>query len=167
MVLWGLPAFLLASSEGASRLRNGNARGRLLQDSGNSTIRHIHFSPQHLTTTLWVERTASRYLPLALIFLPLRRSIVSSITTNNGMPAFSANITSIPSRIFAPCSPLHLARLNTRWYWQNVRFPCNPITRNIAATVCGPGTVSRLSTKLARGSIPVWKTVVQQPTKTL
>ena len=36
------------------------------------------------STVPWVERTASRWHPLALIFLPFRRSTVSSTKTISG-----------------------------------------------------------------------------------
>ena len=66
-------------------MRKGSAQGRLLQGNGTISIMHSHFKPRHLTTPVGLEeRTASRYNPFALIFLPLRRSNVSSTATSIG-----------------------------------------------------------------------------------
>ena len=111
--------FDIACSEGANKVRKGNAHGRFDQGTGTNTIKQIHFKPQHFTTVDCVERTASRYLPFALIVTPLRRSMVSSTPMIIGNPAMRNSATNRPSKVFAPCKPDHLARLSTRWYLQN------------------------------------------------
>lgn len=74
----------------------------------------IHCNPKQVTTLLWLERTASRYIPLAAIDAPLRRSSVSSMATTIGQPGGNKPIDS-PNRMRAPRRPDQRARLSTRW----------------------------------------------------
>ena len=78
-----------------------------------SNIRLTHCSPGVITTWSSLDRTGSRYRPLAAIFRPQRRSTVSSMPNTNGSvdeprrPATSSN------RARLSCSGDHRARLST------------------------------------------------------
>ena len=88
-VRWAFPTAALARCDGASKVRNGNAQGRRLQGRGTANAMQTHCMAQQAATRRLLARTASRYIPLAAMRAPLRRSRVSSTTTRIGQPGGS------------------------------------------------------------------------------
>ena len=80
-------------------------------------------------------------MPLALIFGPFRRSIVSSMPTTTG-PSGTNVATSRSSRTRAAASALQRAALSTRWKREKPVSPPLPTARSPEATVRAPDASS-------------------------
>jgi hypothetical protein len=123
-----LPCSRLCRSEGASAVGNGSARMRCARmrcarmrcarmrcarGIGTGSITPSRRSPDALTKCPWLERTGSRWMPLAAMRLPRRRAIGSSRPGTMG--PFGANV-SISSRNSSreAGSGLRAARFSTR-----------------------------------------------------
>ncbi len=101
--------FLSFSSARHNRLRNGNAQTLLDQGSFTITISESHFKPKHLTTCFLLERRH----PTPLIFLPRRRSMVSSAPMTMAVEVGRSSPVR-PSRIRAASKVENRSRFNTR-----------------------------------------------------
>ena len=100
-----------------------------------------HFKPEALTTYDLDERTASRYYPLAFIFLPLRRSKVSSAKSTSGFVP-EMRVSSMKNKIFAAKSEDHFVRFKRWWYFEKPTSLPNPIARSAEHTVRLPVQIS-------------------------